>query len=704
MQHNMLTLNVLNFSHSSQKLSCYITDKPLHNAVKLTEKDSKFFVSYLHFPAKTTVLYSTFDVPCADGRQVTLHTYRMNEATGEHCWSLSFLKNYYTYKLATYFRSKGLPVRTNFISDTEIWVPATSPLKNCMGYQVFRLRVQFRKLSNQPELLMCYNGIHSVFKEHLNSDICQGLNSDNFGWVLHKTGFFRYNDMPDTARRDMENMFLCMNKGLQRALNIPFPAPDKSNRYLRYHNETENFRQQYLQPAMLSNFMLIKDAWLTREPYMLPNREQALDMLEFGNKEKNTEPKNGIKLYGPKNYAPDVRMNLFFICHTNDKPMAMMLYKFLKGEASGFVGVNKYVGLTIQTEQKFSIYFNNREKPMEEIRKQLDERKFETGKRYVAIYLSPYSKWDTNVTHKKLYYDLKEELLFRNIVTQTVEVEKSWPGRKSENNTAILRKGFNFSLPNIAVALLAKLGGTPWGLAAGEERELVIGISAFKSADTQKKYLGSAFCFSGEGQFYGFDCFRESQMNELAGSILLAVKTYCREQEKPDKLIIHFYKTLSRRELLPIEKGLTELGLDIPVVVVSINKTFSEDIIGFDLSNEHFMPYSHTYFPINECHYLLYNTGWRTNEHFDAREGFPFPLKVSVQLFEANSSEGIRPDEETVELLLGQICRFSLLYWKSISRQSLPVTLKYPEMLAQIVPHFTHPGLPRSGRETLWFL
>jgi recombinational DNA repair ATPase RecF len=54
--------------------------------------------------------------------------------------------------------------------------------------------------------------------------------------------------------------------------------------------------------------------------------------------------------------------------------------------------------------------------------------------------------------------------------------------------------------------------------------------------------------------------------------------------------------------------------------------------------------------------------------------------------------------------LLSQICSFSQLYWKSVSSQSLPVTVKYPEMLAQIVPNFGNAEIPGAGRERLWFL
>jgi hypothetical protein len=44
------------------------------------------------------------------------------------------------------------------------------------------------------------------------------------------------------------------------------------------------------------------------------------------------------------------------------------------------------------------------------------------------------------------------------------------------------------------------------------------------------------------------------------------------------------------------------------------------------------------------------------------------------------------------------------MYWKSTDQQSLPVTIKYPEMVASIYPYFQHDKLPDFGKENLWFL
>ena len=61
-------------------------------------------------------------------------------------------------------------------------------------------------------------------------------------------------------------------------------------------------------------------------------------------------------------------------------------------------------------------------------------------------------------------------------------------------------------------------------------------------------------------------------------------------------------------------------------------------------------------------------------------------------------------DPELIKLLIDQVYQFSRMYWKSISQQNMPVTIMYPEMVAEIFPYFKNPVLTDFGKESLWFL
>ena len=61
-------------------------------------------------------------------------------------------------------------------------------------------------------------------------------------------------------------------------------------------------------------------------------------------------------------------------------------------------------------------------------------------------------------------------------------------------------------------------------------------------------------------------------------------------------------------------------------------------------------------------------------------------------------------DMDLVEQLIDQVYQFSRMYWKSVSQQNIPVTIAYPEMVAEIFSHFKQPHIPEFGTDNLWFL
>ena len=61
-------------------------------------------------------------------------------------------------------------------------------------------------------------------------------------------------------------------------------------------------------------------------------------------------------------------------------------------------------------------------------------------------------------------------------------------------------------------------------------------------------------------------------------------------------------------------------------------------------------------------------------------------------------------DTKVIKNLIEQVYQFSRMYWKSVRQQNLPVTIKYPEMVAQIAPHFNANDIPEYGKTNLWFL
>jgi hypothetical protein len=204
-------------------------------------------------------------------------------------------------------------------------------------------------------------------------------------------------------------------------------------------------------------------------------------------------------------------------------------------------------------------------------------------------------------------------------------------------------------------------------------------------------------------------------LEELIGAIQLAIIKYASVNDRPNRLIIHYYKPMSlKEEFKPIEQMLNSLGLYIPVYVVTINKTEADDTVLFDLNSTYtdykkqtkmsYMPYSGTYVYLGKNRqggstFILCNNTRYENGSFKSTDGFPFPVKLNI------SCPNMEGEMETpvINELIGQVYQFSRIYYKSVKQQGLPVTIQYPSMIAEIMPHFDEKVVNVSN-ESLWFL
>ncbi len=339
------------------------------------------------------------------------------------------------------------------------------------------------------------------------------------------------------------------------------------------------------------------------------------------------------------------------------------------------------------------------------IEEQLENTYWVPGVKYLAIYLTPVGKHVQNKEQRKIYYKVKEKLLKRNISSQCIETDKML--KVLESDSALEKSGkkgqnFAYTLQNIAIAVNAKLGGIPWRINMPTAKELVVGVGAFKNTDTNVQYIASAFSFDNTGAFNSFEYFHKDETSELAGSIEEAIINYANVNDKPKRLVIHFYKDMSDEEIKPIENVLQNLDLKIQVFVVTINKTESEDFFVFDDKFADKMPYSGRYINLGNKTYLLCNNTRYEDNTFNKMDGFPFPVKLKIS---CPTDSELQSDTQIINGLIDQVYQFSRIYWKSVKQQNLPVTIKYPEMVAKIAPHFNGGNIPSNiGNDNLWFL
>lgn len=605
--------------------------------------------------------------------------------------SRNFAKHYYTNLISLHFANIADVTNPNFIRDVELWFKHTQQPNNAWTtYSKYMLRVNIGRITKFPEIVVSYEGDSRV----LNQTILElDVNSTLFKWVIHEGKRYHYEHLPDDVKADLGNAYPVINNPLRAALGLETGHKRIANKYKHYHDHIQHFYDNYLDtPEFKAIIPLYGNGFMPVKSIIEKKTSQGSNQLIFGKKggqhQSHVNPYLGILNNGPYGTSPLAHTNLFFVYHEADKPTAGKLYKYFMDGIGQFPSLKNLLKVPINITKDDHVVFTNADNPVPEIRQQLSNKDIDPNQSYIALYLTPITKDETDPEKRAYYYRIKEELLKHNVTSQVVETE------------TVNDKNFGFSLPNIAIAILAKLQGIPWRLERSLYNELIVGVGAFKPNTSRHRYIGSAFCFSNNGLFQGFECYTENDTYKLAGSIGKAVKMYANNHSEVKRLVIHFYKTMSNKELEPIRQELNNLGLDIPIIIITINKTESEDIVVFDTNYEGLIPLSGTYINIGRYQYLLNNNTRYFGTSQDKIDSYAFPVKMSIR----STDETILEDTKTVNSLVDQVYQFSRMYWKSVKQQNLPVTIKYPEMVAEIFPHFEGDIIPPFGKDNLWFL
>ena len=685
-------LNIIPFQPPVQELECSIYSEKLDGSVAVHKDDlPKEKMDKLIQTSKlpdNLWYYTDFSKDVGNGCKITIDLTQ----------SVYFANHYYRYLLRSYFRNIADIMYPNFTKETEVWFENSKrSSKKFTVYDVFTLKVQYARITDGHELVISFDGTTKVLKKSLQ-DI-PDFPTEKLNWINCKGALYRYKYMPPHFKQDLDQLYPVLSNPLKSEFDITFDTPDFKNRYPKYLAELEIFYNTYLNNTEFTSILPIssKGFHQINSDTILRTNMTSNDLM-FG-KGKNVHPLNGMKQYGPYKESPYNNVRFFFIYHEPDRDKYVkaiydyLIKGFYKKDAEGilyqaFPDLTTYIKQPFFIEKEDSIAFKSLDTIVDDVRNALSTKVMNQDVRYIAIYISPISKNNPDLSKHIVYYRVKEMLLQRGITSQVIYKEN------------IFHQNFHFFLPNIEIALLAKIGGIPWRLNRVTSNELIIGIGAFYSKSRKNKYVGSAFCFNNEGIFEGFDCFLANEITMIAGSVRKAVLKYLVDHEKADRLIIHFYKTISKKELEPIVEILHKLGLPIPVIIVSINKTESKELLAFDMSSQALMPLSGTIMKVGKFDYLLFNNTRYYETSKVADREYHFPLKISF----ACSQPQLLDDSALIQELMDQVYQFSRMYWKSVSQQSLPVTIKYPEMVAKIYPHFQNEKLPEFGQKNLWFL
>ena len=598
-----------------------------------------------------------------------------------------FAKYYFNRIIFVHFKNLGMPINKNFIHDTEVYVENHSRIDNdTKYYNRFSLRFDNNSLVTGNSLLVTYEGETSVIKNDISS---LHLDTDLLGRVLFKGKVQKYIELSETEKQEANQIFPIINFRIRKALKIPFDWKYTSNKYKEYYEQVNSFFQNYLKDTVIGETIKIFGSGFYK-PHIgnILHTSNDSNLLLFGNNKNHFVPYIGIKENGPlKGPDHDKQIKFFFIFHENDRDYANKLYSFFKSGYKSFPGLKSFVNLDFEIDPEKTIRFTNRD-PVQEVIEALRNQNYDEQTTYAAIYISQIKKESEDEEEDQIYYQIKEELLRHKITSQVIF-------RDNLDNPS-----FNYFLPNIAIALLAKLGGIPWRLYRPIQNDLVIGVGAKWISREATRFIGSTFCFKNDGSFHGFSVFEKADTLALSHAIKKAIEQYSLANTHCDRLVIHYYKELGRREEEPIRKVLKKLNLNIPYVVLTINETQSNDYVLFDKSFDGKMPQSGTFIKIRWNEFLLCNNTRYSQNTKTRIDGFPFPIKIRIQ---SSNPENIE-DMKVVKDLVDQVYQFSRMYWKSVRQRNLPVTIEYSKLIAGMVANFENKDLVPFAKNTLWFL
>jgi hypothetical protein len=405
----------------------------------------------------------------------------------------------------------------------------------------------------------------------------------------------------------------------------------------------------------------------------------------FGKGQTDINAISGMRDYGPYKPSTKATDNKFIFIYQN-RDDANLLYQYFKNGLKHFPGMWSYVGIPATLDIDIKLKYTNEDTLRTEFDSFLiDYLPNDNYEDYFVVVVGPFTKQEADEEESALYYHIKERLLRKGIPSQFISYKS-------------IRSGsFHYFLPNIAVAILAKLGGVPWRLVAKPYNELIVGFN--QKVLGNKRFIGSAVFFSNEGELGVVNSYPQSDSeNKLVGHLRNSIEHYIQGQNSPpNRLVIHYYKPHSESEKQSIESLLfDELKLSIPFAIIEVNDTKASMDICFDPDYNMGMPESGTYITVGKNEYLLFNnTRYQKNPTRSVAEELPVKIKIHFA-----DTGGFSHHE-----LISQAYEFSRLYWKGLKQKSQPVTTIYSKLVAEFAAHFDG-NLPANHitQNTPWFI
>ena len=398
----------------------------------------------------------------------------------------------------------------------------------------------------------------------------------------------------------------------------------------------------------------------------------------------HTNPKKGLRLYGPYNsgsLAMD-KVRCGVIYPAGYETLKNILIQGLLKGIQVFPGFQKTFRIPIE----FTLIreYKKLENALDKIsRENLD----------LVICLIPTSADNSS------YQLSKKWLLGNGIPSQIVTVPKLQDERQRP-----------WVIENVALASYAKIGGAPWVVASDStNNEVIIGVS--RAIDRNEGVaVGFVTLFSGDGDFLymgskapviswpkrGNKEDEEKYVVQMEALITEALNYYTEVQGPPDSVVLHLCKKPGPLETSAVKKATA--NWDIPYAIIHINDDTTFRL--FDTADPTYVPRAGLVVMLNSRTALLLLDGRSNGER--KRRGVPRLIEVRM---DTRSSM----PESAFPRLVKQVVNLARMNWRGFNAKASPASLNYSHLIAKLVVTVGFKNwneLITKGqlREKAWFL
>jgi len=252
-------------------------------------------------------------------------------------------------------------------------------------------------------------------------------------------------------------------------------------------------------------------------------------------------------------------------------------------------------------------------------------------------------------------------------------------------------KQLQFALPNIAISILAKLGGIPWTIRVKSgEPSLVVGVASSHTratTETTSKIYGFAVCMLSNGQFLNASFFKaasshEEFLNLLRSGLEEALQKSYTVSSGLGRVTMHVSQFERRDTQQVIEDVLAQhrKNTDDPTPYEILRLSDQTPFEVYDFDNRHFVPPEGTVIGLNPKQSLLVAEGRKEPAAWSGRK--PVTLEISRDYTSSSAlkmGDGIR-----------DVFNLSMVNWRGFKERSKPVTLVYARAITDRVRGMVH--------------